>query len=157
MVAKKVAAKPKATGKAKNSVLFTVGYEGRQQGELLAMLAANKVDRVIDIRELPLSRRRGFSKTPLGEALRGAGIEYVHLRIAGNPYRRERNDMPREVLLAKYDAHVDESPEVVREVAASARGRRAALLCYEAAPEECHRSRLAPRVAAELDCVVRDL
>jgi uncharacterized protein (DUF488 family) len=148
-------AAPRRSGR--RTTLFTIGYEGRQLDEVLAILAANKVDRVIDIRELPLSRRRGFSKTPLGEALRGAGIEYVHLRIAGNPYRREREDMPREVLLAKYDAHVDETPEVVSEVAASARGRRAALLCYEAAPEECHRSRLAPRVAAELDCVVRDL
>jgi uncharacterized protein (DUF488 family) len=151
-----MAAAKKPVRRARNP-LFTVGYEGRELPELLAVLASAGVECVIDIRELPLSRRRGFSKTPLREALERAGIEYVHLRVAGNPYRKERHDLPREVLLAKYDAHVDATPEVVATVVDSARGRRAALLCYEAAPEECHRSRLAPRVAAALHCVVRDL
>ena len=102
------------------SQLFTVGYEGRQLDELIAVLQSAEVDTVIDIRELPLSRRRGFSKTPLGHALREAGIEYVHLRVAGNPYRREDD------ALAKYAAHVNASSAVVTEVAETARGRRAA-------------------------------
>jgi len=138
-------------------VLFTIGYEGRELDELLAILAANRVERVIDIRELPLSRRRGFSKTPLGEALRGVGIEYVHLKSAGNPYRREKDTIPRAKLLAKYETHITKAEDVVEEVVEHARTCRAALLCYEAAPEECHRSRLAPRVAAKLRCVVQDL
>jgi uncharacterized protein (DUF488 family) len=133
------------------SQLFTVGYEGRQLDELIAVLRSAEVDTVIDIRELPLSRRRGFSKTPLGHALREAGIEYVHLRVAGNPYRREDD------ALAKYAAHVKASSAVVTEVAETARGRRAALLCYEADVHECHRGILAPKVAAKLRCRVRDL
>ena len=133
------------------SQLFTVGYEGRQLDEMIAMLQSAEVDTVIDIRELPLSRRRGFSKTPLGHALREAGIEYVHMRVAGNPFRREDH------YLEKYAKHVERSENVVSEVAEVARGHRAALLCYEADVHDCHRGILAPKVAAKLRCRVRDL
>ena len=137
--------------------LFTIGYEGRQLDELIAMLASNKIDRVIDIRELPLSRRRGFSKTPLGIALGGAGIDYLHMREAGNPYRKQKDTISRDELLAKYKTHIAGARDTVANVAEQARGHRAALLCYEAAPEECHRSLLAPRVAKLLGLAVRDL
>lgn len=137
------------------SVLFTIGYEGRVLDELIAMLLAKRVERVIDVRELPLSRRRGFSKTPLGEALRAVGIEYVHLRAAGNPYRRDK--VPRGELLAKYASYLAHADDAVTCVADTARGRRAALLCYESDAAHCHRSLLAPRVAARLRCSVRNL
>lgn len=139
------------------SQLFTIGYEGRALEELIAILSANKIDRVIDIRELPLSRRRGFSKTPLGNALAGAGIEYVHMREAGNPYRKLKDAIPRDELLAKYKMHIAGARDAVANVAGQAHGHRAALLCYEAEPAECHRSLLAPRVAKLLRASVRDL
>lgn len=132
-------------------VLYTIGYEGRALDELIAMLAAAKVERVIDIRALPLSRRRGFSKTPLGEALRAAGIDYVHLKQAGNPYRKESD------LLGKYKKYIAKKQGVVDDVARAAKGKRAALLCYEAEPRECHRSLIAPYVAKKLGATIRDL
>src|SRR5215213_4745951 len=88
------------------TALFTIGYEGRALDELIAILASNKIDRVIDVRDLPLSRRRGFSKTPLCTALGGAGIEYLHMREAGNPYRKLKDAIPRDELLAKYRIHL---------------------------------------------------
>ena len=129
------------------TALFTIGYEGRSLDEVIGALLAKKIDRVIDIRELPLSRRRGFSKTPLGTALGAKGIEYVHLKIAGNPYRREKDEIPRDLLLAKYSAHLADAPEVVDATVEAVRGHRAALLCYEADCATCHRSILAPPVA----------
>lgn len=92
-----------------NTAIYTIGYEGRAIDEFIAMLAAEQIERVIDVRDLPLSRRRGFSKTPLGEALRGAGIEYVHMKSAGNPYRKEKDQIPRDELLAKYGKHIAKS------------------------------------------------
>jgi uncharacterized protein (DUF488 family) len=139
------------------TALFTIGYEGRALDELIAILASNKVDRVIDVRDLPLSRRRGFSKTPLGSALAGAGIEYVHMREAGNPYRKLKDSIARDELLAKYRAHIKRAPAAVANVADQARGHRVALLCYEADAAHCHRSLLAPRVAKLLAVAVRDL
>ncbi len=137
--------------------MFTLGYEGLALDQMIAMLLANKVDRVIDIRELPLSRRRGFSKTPLGEALQAVSVEYLHLRIAGNPFRKEKDLIPRDELLAKYRGHLNESREVVAAVTEAVRGHRAALLCYEHDPKTCHRSVLAPRVARKLAIVARNL
>ncbi|MBV8759792.1 MAG: DUF488 domain-containing protein [Deltaproteobacteria bacterium] len=130
--------------------LFTVGYEGRQLDEMIAALAAAKVDRLIDVRALPLSRRRGFSKTPLGNALRAAGIEYVHMREAGNPFRKEPDP------IGQYRTHLP--ADTVTLVADAVRGHRAALLCYEADVETCHRGVLAPRVAKQLGLTApRDL
>ena len=131
------------------TALFTIGYEGRALDEFLGVLAKAKIDRLIDIRSLPLSRRRGFSKTPLSEALAGAGIEYLHLRSAGNPFRKEAD------AIAKYKAHLP--PGAIDDVAEAARGHRAALLCYEADVATCHRGVLAPHVAKALGVTVRDL
>lgn len=125
--------------------LYTIGYEGRSVDELIAELVGAGVDRVIDIRALPLSRRRGFSKTPLRDALAEAGIDYVHLKEAGNPYRELRDDQER--CLALYRAHLDESPHVVELVAEAATGHRAALLCLEREPAGCHRSIVAAALA----------
>ena len=132
-------------------VLFTVGYEGENLDAFLAKLKAAKVDRVIDIRAMPLSRKKGFSKTPLGAALAEIGIDYIHVRAAGNPYRKEED------LLVKYRMHLAGVPEAVEEVAEAARGRRAALLCFEADPATCHRSILAPPVAKLLGESIKNL
>lgn len=124
------------------TALFTIGYEGRELDELIGILRANAIDRLIDIRQLPLSRRRGFSKTPLGNAARAAGIEYVHLRSAGNLFRKEAD------AIAKYRDFLPAA--AVTEVAEAARGHRAALLCFCGDVATCHRGVLAPRVARQL-------
>ena len=51
--------------------IFTIGYEATTMAELLAALRRAGVERVIDVRALPLSRRPGFSKSPLRAALTG--------------------------------------------------------------------------------------
>jgi uncharacterized protein (DUF488 family) len=70
--------------------LFTIGHEGRSLDELVDELARAGVNRLVDVRQLPLSRRRGFSKTALGETLHIAGIEYVHVKALGNPKAEPR-------------------------------------------------------------------
>lgn len=140
-----------------SQTLFTLGYEGLAMEQFLATLAANGIERVIDIRELPLSRRRGFSKTPLREALEAAGIEYRHLREAGNPFRSEKDRIPRAELLARYRVHLNASRATVTAVAEAARDRCSALLCFEHDHRTCHRSILAPRVARKLGLVVENL
>lgn len=60
--------------------IFTIGYEGTTQPDLIAALMAAGVERLIDVRAVPLSRKPGFSKTNLASGLREAGIDYVHLR-----------------------------------------------------------------------------
>lgn len=121
------------------TALFTIGYERRTVDDLIATLREHAVTRVIDVRELPLSRRKGFSKTALGDALAAAGIDYVHLRAAGNPFRAEGD-------IERYRDHLARSPEVVDLVIETARGQRAALLCLERDAAHCHRGILAAQV-----------
>ena len=49
--------------------LFTIGYEGASLEDFLANLNIAGVDQLVDIRDFPGSRRKGFSKNALREAL----------------------------------------------------------------------------------------
>jgi uncharacterized protein (DUF488 family) len=128
------------------AIVFTIGYAGRSIEDFLEVLDDAGVTRVIDVRELPLSRRKGFSKTKLGEVLEAAGIEYVHLRAAGNPYRDKKNDI--EKCLELYRGYLDEYPEVLDLLEDEMSGATVALLCVEADHDSCHRSILAARLKA---------
>ena len=65
--------------------LFTIGYEGAELDDFLAVLKAAGTDVLLDVRELPISRRRGFSKNALKTALAEAGIDYRHEKQLGSP------------------------------------------------------------------------
>ena len=65
--------------------IFTIGYEATTMGDFIAALKQAGVERVIDVRALPLSRRPGFSKSPLRAALGEEHIDYVHLKALGTP------------------------------------------------------------------------
>jgi uncharacterized protein (DUF488 family) len=122
--------------------LFTVGYEGRSLEELVDALRAAGVERLVDVRELPLSRRQGYSKTALGETLREAVLNYVHVRALGNPKpNRERywaGDV--EGGAAVYRKHLNNgSRSALVELAESLGDDPACLLCFERDHTECHR------------------
>jgi uncharacterized protein (DUF488 family) len=123
---------------------FTIGYAGRTLTEFVRLLVDSDVERVVDVRALPLSRRRGFSKSALSATLAEHGIEYVHIRRAGNPYRACKEDIER--CLSLYACYLDDEPEVVVEVEGALQARRSALLCVEADPRDCHRSVIADRL-----------
>ena len=65
--------------------IYTIGYEGLDLDGFLALLRKHGVETVVDIRELPLSRKPGFSKTVLGDTLNVSGKEYVHIPELGCP------------------------------------------------------------------------
>ena len=137
--------------------IYTIGYEGATSAEFVAALTAAGVERVIDVRALPLSRRPGFSKTPLAGALKEAGIEYVHLKALGTPKpgrdAAKKGDVA--TLRAVYDAQL-ELPEA--QVAAArmlelAAERPSALVCYERDPCHCHRTLLLAAVGDGVEVV----
>jgi uncharacterized protein (DUF488 family) len=65
--------------------VWTIGYERLLPLELVAELEAAGVQRVIDVRYRPQSRRPGMSKTRLGELLGDHRIAYEHRRALGTP------------------------------------------------------------------------
>ncbi|MBZ0234745.1 MAG: DUF488 domain-containing protein [Deltaproteobacteria bacterium] len=135
--------------------LYAIGYEQRTVAVLVADLRAKRVTRVIDVRELPLSRRRGFSKTPLRDALAHEGIECIHLPGAGNAYRALRHEV--KACLAAYAAHLESQPEVLELVLAAADRARTALLCVEHDPRSCHRSILIAQLQRAVDLAAVNL
>jgi uncharacterized protein (DUF488 family) len=131
--------------------IFTIGYEGVTQSEFLAALADAGVKRVIDVRAVPNSRRPGFSKTPLKNALAEAGVDYVHLRALGTPADgRAAARAGRHAEMERIYAGQLELPEAIAESAMLldlAADRPSAVLCYERDPAECHRTTLLKAIA----------
>jgi uncharacterized protein (DUF488 family) len=70
---------------AKQHPIFTIGYEGASVAAFVAALREAGVALVLDIRAAPVSRKKGFSKTPLAQHLSEAGIGYRHMRGLGTP------------------------------------------------------------------------
>ena len=137
--------------------IFTIGYEGATQPELIAALKAAGVEKVIDVRAVPLSRKPGFSKNVLAGGLREAGIDYVHLKALGTPpagreaARKGRMDEMRRVYAGQL-----ETPEAAAETAqmiALAEETPSALLCFERDPAQCHRTPVRETVMADWEVV----
>ena len=133
--------------------IFTIGYEATTMGEFLAALQGAGVERIIDVRAVPNSRRPGFSKTPLRNALAEIGIDYVHLKALGTPAEgRSAARAGRQDDLERIYAGQLQLPEAMvqaeqmRELASE---KPSALLCYERDPAGCHRSLLLAAVARD--------
>jgi uncharacterized protein (DUF488 family) len=137
--------------------IFTIGYEATTMAEFIAALKAAGVAQVIDVRAVPNSRRPGFSKTPLRNALAEEGIDYVHLRALGTPAdgraaaRAGRLDDLKRIYAGQL-----ELPEAMAEAAqmvALAGEKPSALLCYEREPGGCHRMLLLKAAAPDAEVV----
>jgi len=143
------------------SILWTIGYERSTLADVIARLADAKVELVVDVRAVASSRKAGFSKTLLAASLKEAGIGYLHLRGLGTPKsgrlaaRAGRTAEMREI----YEAHLEEPEAQVEfdEAVTIAQSRRAALLCYEAEAQDCHRRIVADRIRGRTGCRVIDL
>jgi uncharacterized protein (DUF488 family) len=133
--------------------IFTIGYERTTMDEFLAALTSAGVERLIDVRALPLSRRPGFSKSPLRAALAEADIEYVHLKALGTPAEgRSAARAGRHEELKRIYAGQLELPEAIVQAAQMvelASEKPTALLCFEREPAHCHRTLLLDAAAPE--------
>ncbi|AKH83246.1 hypothetical protein AA958_14525 [Streptomyces sp. CNQ-509] len=123
--------------------LWSAGYEGRDIDSFVAALVDSRVSVVADVRLTPISRKKGFSKTRLKEALAEAGIEYTHLRGLGNPKdnREPFWDGRVEVGRARFRSLLrsDEAQADLDRLAEHAQASRVAVLCFEKDESRCHR------------------
>jgi uncharacterized protein (DUF488 family) len=132
--------------KKKYATLYTIGYGGRTPDDLVAVLKSSGATRVVDVRQMPLSRKPGFSKSALSAYLESHGIEYVGFPRLGTPPAirkpyKQRGDFAR--LKRDYLAYLRRQgleTERLRELTAQG---GSALLCFERDPARCHRSILA--------------
>lgn len=123
--------------------LWSAGYEGRDIDSFVTSLVDSRIDVVADVRLTPISRKKGFSKTRLGEALAEAGIEYTHLRGLGNPKdnRAPFWDGRLDVGKARFRGVLrsEEAQADLDRLAEHARRSRVAVLCFEEDESRCHR------------------
>jgi len=133
-----------ATEGASSSVwIGSIGYENYHSVEDFARLLADSgVEQLVDVRELPISRRRGFAKSALAAALAEQSVEYVHLRSMGNP--KEFRDLYKSGKVAEGRAGYEhllthERTDELRELATTIQAKRSALMCVEAEEDVCHR------------------
>jgi uncharacterized protein (DUF488 family) len=131
--------------------ISTIGYEGVTIQEFVATLKRASINAIIDVRDIPLSRKKGFSKNQLAEALREHGIEYVHLKGLGDPREgREAARAGNYSLFRKIFAkHMNSkiAREALEHATALVGDYRACLMCFEADYEQCHRSIVAEHLA----------
>jgi uncharacterized protein (DUF488 family) len=137
--------------------IFTIGYESSTVAEFLAALEQAGIERVIDVRAVPNSRRPGFSKNLLRNALAEVGIDYVHLRALGTPAEgRAAARAGRKDELERIYAGQLELPEAIvqgAEMLELAEEKPSALLCYEREPAGCHRTLLLRSLAPHADVI----
>jgi uncharacterized protein (DUF488 family) len=124
------------------SVLYTAGYQGHTIETFLDLLAGNRIEHLIDVRQLPFSRKPDFSKKRLAAHLEASGIRYTHLVALGTP-KELRDDVRRnkdyEAFFAAVRAVIAGQPEALEQAAALVQSERCLLLCFEADVATCHR------------------
>ena len=137
--------------------IFTIGYEGATQAEVIAALSAAGVRTLADVRAVPLSRRPGFSKNILAAGLREAGIDYVGLKALGTPPEgREaarKNDHARLTEIYAGQLELPEALAPMAQLRSLTDEAPTAVLCFERDPTCCHRTLLVEAALPEAEVV----
>ena len=132
--------------------LFTIGYEGTRLEDFLTTLRAANIDLLVDVREIPISRRRGFSKTAIGQALEASGICYRHEKQLGSPKtirHKLREDGNYARFFKAFEQHLAKQRSLLQMLTKELKGN-VALMCYEKDHDSCHRNLVAAALSAML-------
>jgi len=138
--------------------LMTVGYEGLTPAEFFDLLQRCKVSMIVDVRELPISRRAGFAKAALAAGLERHGIKYIHMAALGCPRNvrhayRDGGDWAQ--YTRRFKAYLETQSPALEELSGLIAREKCCLLCFEEDYNFCHRSFVAERVASFMDAALR--
>lgn len=142
-------------------MLATIGYEGADLEDFLETLRRAQIEVLVDVRDRAQSRRKGFSKTALSQALNGAGIQYLHYPELGDP--KPGRDAARsgdwDTFRRIYRAVIksDDAQKAIEAIKGVLEKNSACLLCYERDPATCHRAIVADNIRNQLEIEVRHL
>ena len=136
----------------KETVLFTIGYEGISLEQYINKLIVNDIKVLCDVRKNPMSMKFGFSKSQLIKACNGVGIEYVHIPEVGieNDKRQTLNtqaDYDKLFLYYKNNILSAVSGKQIEIFELLKNKKRIALTCFEANICQCHRKHLAESIS----------
>ncbi|MCB2064393.1 MAG: DUF488 domain-containing protein [Novosphingobium sp.] len=142
-------------------MVSTIGYERASLPDFIATLKLGEIDILVDIRDRAQSRRPGFSKSALNDALAEAGIDYLHLPALGDP--KEGREAARKGNYAQFRAifngvmETSLAREALAELENLALNHRICLMCFERDQTKCHRKMVADHLETSLDLKARHL
>lgn len=129
--------------------ILTIGHSTRTLEAFISLLQKHAVNKVMDIRTIPRSRRNPqFNRETLPESLSSAGIGYLHMQGLGglrHPNRDSPNTGWRNASFRGFADYMQtkEFEENLKTLIELACHERIALMCAEAVPWRCHRSLIA--------------
>jgi len=139
------------------NTVFTIGHSTRSVGELIALLRAAGVDRLVDVRSVPRSRANPqFNAEALPGPLAASGIGYIHLAALGGLRHHAKGAPPSPNTLwrsAAFRNYADYAMTAafragLDQLCARARDERCAIMCAEAVWWRCHRRIIADYLLA---------
>lgn len=134
--------------------VFTIGHSTRPIDEFVELLRAHSVQRLIDVRTVPGSRRNPqFGSGALKASLEAAGIEYVHMKSLGGLRKPRRDSINAGWKNASFRGYADymqteDFESALKDLITLAGEKRSAIMCAEAVPWRCHRSLVADALIA---------
>lgn len=139
--------------KGEGPTIYTVGYERRSGDDLISALVDAQIEVLVDVRQKPFSRKPDFRKVALATLCDESGIRYeTWTRLGSTQHQRESlretGDYTRFYRLFR-DLMKRGRKNEIRALADLSATATIALICYERAHDECHRSVVA-ELAAEL-------
>jgi len=135
--------------------IFTIGHSNRSESEFLTLLAAQKIELLVDIRRFPGSKKwPQFSKSQLAIRLPQSGILYQHMESLGGrrtPNKNSLNTRWRHPSFSAYADYMETTAflEAVGELEVLALGKTTAIMCSEALWWRCHRALVADFLKAK--------
>jgi uncharacterized protein (DUF488 family) len=150
------------TEPAAGPAIFTVGHGTRSTEEFVRILRSAGIERLVDVRTAPGSRKHPqFGRAELAATLEAAGVEYVWRKDLGG-WRKPRPDSPHRALRSPgfrgYADHMetDQFDQAVRWLIETSTRSPTAVMCAESMWWRCHRRMIADALTAR-GCAVTHL
>jgi uncharacterized protein (DUF488 family) len=141
--------------------IYTIGYEGASVDRFFNACVQKGIRQLLDVRNNPWSRKWGFTKKKLSEFCQNMKMKYLHIPELGVPREIRNNSADSESngeLLDYYEKFIlPDRQHEIRRALEYIRAKPTALVCMEADPAQCHRSRLAKKLAKVSSLPVHNL
>lgn len=129
--------------------IFTVGHSTRSLDDLVQILRAHGVERLVDVRTIPRSRHNPqFNRETLSKALHNRRFSYRHMKTLGGLRHARRDSTNTGWRNASFRGFADYMQtaaftEALEKLIQLAKQKPTAIMCAEAVPWRCHRSVIA--------------
>jgi uncharacterized protein (DUF488 family) len=131
--------------------IYTMGYEERSVDAFFNRLLEIGIRNIIDTRANPVSRKYGFARSSFSGIANKLGLGYSHFPGLGIPSMQRsevKSDADFRTLFRYYESQILPAHKgEIESVATQMMDTPSVLVCMEKEAVDCHRSRLARRVA----------